>query len=110
MDKALKGLHQHCEGSMFDRCGECPYYEIDHEPFVCRDMLLSDLNEHITKQQKTGHWIVLEYCANEGIYCSECSTKIFDRTIKPKSKLSQYCPHCGSKNEQFFRDGEVVFR
>ena len=47
MNKPLKGLRQHCEGSMFDRCGECPYYEVDHEPFVCRDMLLSDLNEYI---------------------------------------------------------------
>ena len=59
---------------------------------------------------KEGHWIVLEFCANEGIYCSECHMKIFDRTTKPKKKLSQYCPHCGSRNEQFFRDGEVVFR
>lgn len=62
------------------------------------------------QEEKTGHWIVLEFCANEGIYCSECYMKIFDRVTKPKDKLSRYCPHCGSKNEQFFRDGEVVFR
>lgn len=62
------------------------------------------------EEQRKGHWIVLEYCANEGIYCSECHTKIFDFITKPKKKLSQYCPHCGSRNEQFFRDGEVVFR
>ena len=62
------------------------------------------------EEQRKGHWIVLEYCANEGIYCSECKTKIFDFITKPKKKLSQYCPHCGSRNEQFFRDGEVVFR
>jgi Zn finger protein HypA/HybF involved in hydrogenase expression len=59
---------------------------------------------------KTGHWIVLEFCANEGIYCSECHMKIFDRTTKPKDKLSRFCPHCGSRNEQFFRDGQIVFR
>lgn len=62
------------------------------------------------QKAKKGHWIVLEFCANEGIYCSECHVKIFDRTTKPKKKLSQYCPHCGSRNDQFFRDGEVVFR
>ena len=112
MNKALKGLRQHCEGSMFDRCGECPYYESDfpHEPFICRDSLLSDLNESLKEQQKTGHWIVLDMCANEGIYCSECNCKIFDFTHKPTKKLSKYCPHCGSKNEQFFKNGEVVFR
>lgn len=59
---------------------------------------------------KEGHWIVLEFCANEGIYCSECHMKIFDRITKPKKKMSQYCPHCGSRNDQFFRDGKVVFR
>lgn len=62
------------------------------------------------QEAKGGHWIVLDFCANEGIYCSECHMKIFDRTTKPKKKLSQYCPHCGSRNEQFFKDGEVVFR
>ena len=60
------------------------------------------MNNELTK---TGYWIVLDFCANEGIYCSECHMKIFNHTTKPKKKLSQYCPHCGSKNEQFFRDG-----
>ena len=40
---------------MFDRCGECPYYEMEHELFVCRDMLLSDLNEYI----KTGNAVAM---------------------------------------------------
>lgn len=62
------------------------------------------------QEAKEGHWIVLEFCANEGIYCSECHMKIFDRTTMPKKKMSQYCPHCGSRNNQFFRDGKVVFR
>ena len=61
-------------------------------------------------KHKEGHWTILEDCSNRGIYCSECNCKIFDFTHKPMKKLSQYCPHCGSKNEQFFRDGEIVFR
>ena len=52
-EKVIKGILQHCEGSMFDRCGECPYYEIGHEPFVCRDMLLNDLNELLKEQEET---------------------------------------------------------
>ena len=63
----------------------------------------------LLQEQKTGQWVALEFCANEGIYCSECHMKIFDRITKPKQKLSQYCPHCGSKNEHFYRDGEIVF-
>ena len=42
MEKVIKGLNQHCEGSMFDRCGECPYYEFADKPFQCRDELLRD--------------------------------------------------------------------
>ena len=50
-EKVVKGLHQHCEGSMFDRCGECPYYEIADEPFHCRDELLNDIIEMLKKQE-----------------------------------------------------------
>ena len=64
----------------------------------------------LKERQKTGSWTILEDCSNSGIYCSECHVKVFEGTSKPKQKLSQYCPHCGSKNEQFYRDGNVVFR
>ena len=69
-EKVIKGIHQHCEGSMFDRCGECPYYEIDHEPFVCRDMLLNDLNELLKEQENEEErilkivWDVLHGCVS----------------------------------------------
>ena len=93
-----------------DACRDCSHYG-HGEVIGCMEELLKDTLNLLKEQQpKTGHWIVLEYCANEGIYCSECNTKIFDRITKPKYKLSRYCPHCGSRNEQFFRDGEVVFR
>ena len=42
-EKVIKGLQQHCEGSMFDRCGECPYYAVADEPFQCRDAILLDV-------------------------------------------------------------------
>ena len=74
------------------------------------ELLKSQQAEIERLKPKEGHWEVLTMCANEGIYCSECHMKIFDRTTKPKDRLSRYCPHCGSRNEQFFRDGEVVFR
>lgn len=42
-EKVIKGLNQHCNGSMYDRCGECPYYKFSNEPFECRDELLEDI-------------------------------------------------------------------
>ncbi len=71
--KVAKGLHQHCEGSMFDRCGECPYYEIDDEPFACRDMLLNDLNALLKRQREYEAAVEMEqYCEKyEPTYNSE---------------------------------------
>ena len=80
---------------------KCPYEETYGE--WCIDLVLKDALALLKEQEaKEGHWIVLEYCANEGIYCSKCMNKIFDRSTKPKKKLSNYCPNCGSKNTHFF--------
>lgn len=51
---------------------------------------------------KKGMWIVLDDCSNAGIYCSECNNKIFVYPSKPKKKLSNFCPNCGSMNDAFF--------
>ena len=68
-------------------------------PWDLIDETLALLKE---QDEKEGHWIVLEFCENEGIYCSKCMNKIFDSSTKPKKKLSNYCPNCGSKNTRFF--------
>lgn len=50
----------------------------------------------VPRHEKEGHWIWLQFCANEGVYCSECHTKMFDR-YPMKKKFSQFCGHCGAK-------------
>lgn len=60
------------------------------------DETVTLLKEQKAVEQKTGHWIWLQFCANEGVYCSECHTKMFDR-YPMKKKLSQFCGHCGAK-------------
>ena len=126
LEKVIKGIHQHCEGSMFDRCGECPYYEIDHEPFVCRDMLLNDLNELLKKQEhkdrmyhaleddwrrlkellkeqevKTGKWIErIDYMGDTYYDCSVCNESWITIEGTPWVNGMNYCPHCGAKMNQ----------
>ena len=60
------------------------------------------MQKGICEAEHKGMWIVLDNCSNEGIYCSECTNKIFDYMTKPKKKLSQFCPNCGSQNDSFF--------
>ena len=98
-EKVAKGLHQHCEGSMFDRCGECPYYEIDHEPFICRDMLLNDLNDLLKEQE--AKWIHREdmdfidkyNCTHFHGMCTNCG--LVHDFIDGHTGQYLYCPQCG---------------
>ena len=44
-----------------------------------------------------GEWFLLDECANEGVYCSVCTKKVY-RTEYANQKLkSKYCPNCGAK-------------
>ena len=51
--------------------------------------------------QEFGHWVTLEDCQNEGVYCSVCHKKVYRHDYalcNRKNKLrSDYCPHCGAK-------------
>lgn len=50
-DKVFMGIGQHINGSMWNRCGECPYYSPDAGGITCRDALLDDLYELIEAQE-----------------------------------------------------------
>lgn len=50
--KTTKGLYVHCEGSIFDRCANCPYYDTNSDSFLCRDKLLIDSFAILKEDQK----------------------------------------------------------
>lgn len=100
-EKVIKGLYQHCKGSMFDRCGECPYYDVDHENgFVCRDELLSDALELLKEQD--AEWVYGEdETGVDGWHCSKCNFfepwfYDFDDDID-FIKRYKHCPKCGRR-------------
>lgn len=73
--------------------------QLRHEDLWHYEQAIYEIISLLKEQEvKTGHWIYLQYCANEGVYCSECHTKMFDR-YPMKKKLSQFCGHCGAKME-----------
>ena len=83
------------------RCRDCEgipgVCEEEHQSVSIPKALALDVLE-LLKEQKNGHWVQLENCANEGVYCSECHTKIFE-LHRMKKKSAQYCGHCGAKME-----------
>ena len=45
---------------------------------------------------KHGHWVMLDECANEGVYCSVCHKKIYKIGYANQKLKSKYCPNCGA--------------
>jgi len=111
-EKVIKGLHQHCECSLFDRCGECPYYVISDEQFSCRDRLLEDVLFLLKKQQEqiealkqTAQSMMEGVCllkeqepvppewegggSHYWLVCGECHGWI--------NSIDSYCRHCGRR-------------
>ena len=43
-----------------------------------------------------GEWIVLNECANEGLYCKRCRKKVYRIEYANEKMESPFCPHCGA--------------
>ena len=46
--------------------------------------------------RKHGHWVTLDECANEGVYCSACNKKVYKLNYANQKLKSKYCPNCGA--------------
>lgn len=101
LEKVVKGLETCLSINKGEDCPkECPYY---HDVCYEYDQLMRDALALLKEQEPQpdkGKWIILENCANAGVYCSACNTKIFEFTHRPKHKVSQFCSHCGAKMDQ----------
>lgn len=97
---------ERCTCHVPDACRDCSLYNPDDGNLDCMERLMQNAltllrldTSEMLKEQKTGHWVRLECCSNEGVYCSECHTKIFE-LHQMKKKSAQYCGHCGAKMEE----------
>lgn len=54
------------------------------------------------------HWFLLDDCANEGVYCSACTKKVYKTNYAEQKLKSKYCPNCGAQmDEEFASDKNV---
>ena len=65
------------------------------------DMAIKMLEQALEQARPKGKWKILDECANEGVYCSECHKKIFKLEFSNTMKWRnfKYCPNCGAKME-----------
>lgn len=59
-----------------------------------------DLEEQGLLVRKKGKWELLDDCANAGVYCSNCSKKVYRVDYANQKVKSKYCPACGAKMEE----------
>lgn len=58
---------------------------------------MDDVKNDIKEKDKIhGHWIVLDKCTNEGVYCSVCNKKVYKLNYANQKLKSKYCPNCGT--------------
>lgn len=58
---------------------------------------MDDVKDNIKEtDRKHGHWVALDECANEGVYCSVCNKKIYKLYYANQKLKSKYCPNCGA--------------
>lgn len=70
---------------------------------LCKDNLKRSLSGELV-EVKHGEWRLLDECANEGVYCSNCHKKVYRIDYANQKLKSNYCPNCGAK-----MDGEVRY-
>ena len=46
------------------------------------------------------HWFLLDDCANEGVYCSACTKKVYKTDYANQKLKSKYCPNCGARMDE----------
>ncbi len=67
---------------------------------VMAGMMTSMCEPICIKDRSLGHWVLLEDCVNEGVYCSECHKKVYKADYANQKLKSKFCPNCGAKMEE----------
>ena len=49
---------------------------------------------------KHGHWVLLDECANAGVYCSVCNKKVYKEYYANIKEKSRFCPNCGTMMDE----------
>lgn len=52
------------------------------------------------QEVKHGKWELIDECANEGVYCSNCHKKVYRAKYANQKVKSNYCPNCGAKMDK----------
>ena len=68
------------------------------------DIFLNYVWESKQHRSKHGYWFLLDECANEGVYCSNCYKKVYKVDYANQKLKSKFCPNCGAIMDREYRE------
>lgn len=92
---------EHCNNH--NSCTECEYANGNKniKMLICisyqyaKRLIAADVQE-----VRHGKWELIDECANEGVYCSNCHKKVYRAKYANQRVKSNYCPNCGAKMDK----------
>lgn len=95
--------YRHNEFSWSVKCSNtnCPTIPMTYEHTEERDAI-NNWNQRMedVAEVKHGEWYLLKNCANEGVYCSVCTKKVYKTDYANQKIKSPFCPNCGAKMDK----------
>lgn len=72
-------------------------HDIFKEPVTSYAKMAVEALEKQIESEEEGHWLLLDNCSNEGVYCSKCHKKVYKKYYANQKLKSKFCPNCGKR-------------
>ena len=93
-----------------DKINEYPHnsnpYWISNDDYIVRGLreAIEIIDEYTptanVQEVRHSKWELIDECANEGVYCSNCHKKVYRAKYANQKVKSNYCPNCGAKMDK----------
>ena len=81
--------------SVYNRRDKCSQFWADTIRYF--EKRINKLGDYDVVPVRHAKWELIDECANEGVYCSNCHKKVYRAEYANQKVKSNYCPNCGAK-------------
>ena len=94
-EKTIRNLEKLCVDEKMIGNDNSTYIDFADAIEVVAEQPTADVQE-----VRHGKWELIDECANEGVYCSNCHKKVYRAKYANQKVKSNYCPNCGAKMDR----------
>ena len=84
--------------SVYNRRDKCSQFWADTIRYF--EKQINKLDDYDVVPVRYAKWELIDECANEGVYCSNCHKKVYRTKYANQKIKSNYCPNCGAKMDK----------